>query len=278
MCNDDSLDYLLALGIDFVMTKVLNNIKCFLLDMDGTIHLSGRPIEGAADAVARMRAQAEVYFLTNSTLFSRSDQAQKLRNIGIPCVEDEIYTSATATADYLNEHYKGKRVFVLGTSVLKRELRGLGIKVVEQKPDLVVVSFDNKINFAKLTKTCDFIRGNIPFLATHPDFNYPIYGGYWPDNGANLAFIEACTHKKPFIICGKPYAPMGEGARRRVNCEPHEVAMVGDRIMTDIVLAKNNGFVSILVLTGEATLADHEKSSVKADIILPSINDWDGAC
>jgi len=257
------------------MQKSLKNIKCFLLDMDGTVHLSGKAFPGVREAIGRMRKQARVLFVTNSTLFSRSDQAQKLANMGIQCDEDDIYTSAIATRDYLNQNCQGKKVYVLGTEILKGELKAGGIQVVEDKPDLVVSSFDNTVTFDKLVKTCDFIRAGIPFLATHPDNNYPILGGYWPDAGAKLALIKASTGKDPFVICGKPYKPLGDGVMKLANCKPHEVAMIGDRLMTDVVLAKNNGFVSVLVLTGEATLADHEKSPHKADIILESVAVWD---
>lgn len=245
--------------------------------MDGTVHLSGKPFPGVPEAVQRMRKQAKVLFVTNSTLFSRSDQAKKLANMGITCDEDDIYTSAIATRDYLNTNYPGKTVYVLGTEILKGELTMGGIKVVEDNPDLVVSSFDNTVTFDKLHKTCHFIRNGIPFLATHPDNNYPILGGYWPDAGAKLALIKASTGKDPFVICGKPNKPLGDGVMKMVGCKPHQVAMIGDRLMTDVVLAKNNGFVSVLVLTGEATLEAHEKSPHKADIILSSVAVWDQA-
>ena len=257
------------------MQKSLKNIKCFLLDMDGTVHLSGVAFPGVREAIERMRQQAKVLFVTNSTLFSRSDQAKKLANMGIPCDEDDIYTSAIATRDYLAMNHPGKSVYVLGTEILKGELSAGGIKVVEDNPDLVVSSFDNTVTFDKLVKTCDFIRAGVPFLATHPDNNYPILGGYWPDAGAKLALIKASTGKDPFIVCGKPYKPLGDGVMKMVGCKPHEVAMIGDRLMTDLVLAKNNGFVAVLVLTGEATLADHEACPHKADIILDSVSVWD---
>ena len=243
--------------------------------MDGTVHLSGKAFPGVREAIERMRKQAKVLFVTNSTLYSRSDQARKLANMGIPCDENDIYTSAIATRDYLIQNHPDKTVYVLGTEILKGELRDGGIEVVEDNPDLVVSSFDNTVTFDKLHKTCHFIRTGIPFLATHPDNNYPILGGYWPDAGAKLALIKASTGKDPFIICGKPYKPLGDGVMKLANCKPHEVAMIGDRLMTDIVLAKNNDFVAVLVLTGEATLEDHEKSSHKADIILESIAVWD---
>jgi HAD superfamily hydrolase (TIGR01450 family) len=253
------------------MKKEFENIKCFLLDMDGTIHLSGVVFDGAPDAIDRMRKQGKVFFITNSVWFTRTQQMEKFKNMGIDCTEDEIYTSANATADYLVANFKDKKVYVLGTSVLKQELRAAGVDVVEDAPDLVVVSFDDELNFKNLTKTCDFIRADIPFLSTHPDFNYPIKGGYLPDSGANLALIESCTGKKPFIVCGKPHEPLVSGVMRRVGCEKNEIAMFGDRLMTDIALANMNGLLAVLVLTGEATLQDHETSEFKADVILNSI-------
>ena len=259
------------------MKSKLSEIKCFLLDMDGTVHLSGKAFDGAAEAIERMRKQGRVLFITNSVWFSRESQAEKLRAMGIPADAEDVFTAGVATAEFLKKHHPNKTVYVLGTEVLKNELVNGGIKIISPpvSPDLVVVSFDDKLDFKKLTKTCDFIRAGIPFLVTHPDFNYPIAGGYLPDAGANLALIYACTSKMPFAICGKPHETMGEIIRSVTGCNPAQVAMFGDRLMTDMVFAENNGFVSVLVLSGEATREDLEKSDVKVDVVLRSIAEWD---
>ena len=255
--------------------KNLKKIKCFLLDLDGTIHLSGKVFPGVPEAIRRMRKSARVLFVTNSVWFTREEQAEKLRNMGIDCSRDDIYTGATVAVDYINSGHSGKSVFVLGTRQLKAELRAGGITLTTKKPDLVVVSFDDKLTFARLNRVCDFIRGGVPYYVTHPDLNYPVSGGYLsPDAGGNFLVVRACTGVEPVSIGGKPNEPLARGVLAHMDCQPHEVAMVGDRLMTDIAFANKYGFMSILVLTGEATLADHEKSQWRADLIWDSLADF----
>jgi len=261
--------------------KTMKDIKCFLLDMDGTVHLSGQVFDGAAAAIKRMRAQGRVFFITNSTWFSREEQAIKLQKMGIPATADDVYNAGKATADFLAESFFGKKVFVLGTEALKEEIEKNGLSICRgdlQSPEdvgIAVVSFDPELDFKKLTVVCDLIRAGVPYVVTHPDFNYPIAGGYLPDAGGNLALVRACTGVEPIAVCGKPHKPLAKGVARLVGCKPHEVAMFGDRLMTDIRFANDNGFRAVLVLTGEATKADLEKSDVVADVILDSLADWD---
>ena len=253
----------------------MKEIKCFLLDMDGTIHLSGEVLPGAAAAIERMRAQGEVFFITNNTSVSRKIYIEKLRNMGIACKERDIYTAGNATIDYLHKNYPGKKVFILGTNAFVQEVIDCGIETTEDSPDLVIIAYDTELTYEKLTKTCTFIQKGIPYLATHPDINCPTSTGFIPDVGSFLALIELSTGKKPFIICGKPATPMGDGIRGLGNWDARHIAMFGDRLSTDIALANNNGFLGVLVLTGEATRDDHERSNYKADIILKSLADWD---
>jgi len=242
--------------------------------MDGTIHLSGNVFDGAPEAIARMRQQGKVFFVTNSVWFTRKQQAEKLRKMGIDCTEDEIYTGATVAVDYLNTNFALKRVFVLGTEELVQELIASGVDVVDGDPDVVVVSFDDKLTFDKLVKTCDFIRVGVPYYVTHPDFNYPVKGGYLPDSGANLALVRASTGKEPIAIGGKPNKPLADGILGKLGVAPSEVAMLGDRWMTDIEFENTYGFVSVLVLTGEAKLTDPEAVTIKADVVLNSISEF----
>ena len=255
----------------------LKNIKCFLLDLDGTVYLSGTVLPGAAEAVARMRKQGKVFFVTNNTPDSRSSLVKKLREKGIDSTEDDFYTASNATADYLNYYHPGKKVCFLGTEAFRQEFSRYGIQTTDTDPDLVVVAFDTDLNYKSLAKVCGFIRKGVPYLATHPDINCPTAAGDIPDVGSFLALIEKSTGKSPFIICGKPFWPMADGIKKLINCQPREIAMIGDRLSTDILFAKSNGFVSVLVLTGEIK-SNSIYTNVQPDIVLDSIALWDAEC
>ena len=115
----------------------------------------------------------------------------------------------------------------------------------------------------------------MPYITTHADINCPKEGGMKPDVGSFIALIEKSTGVSPLLVCGKPNRPIGESVERLLGLKPEEIAMVGDRLSTDMQFAVNNGFVSVLVLSGETTLEDYNKSGMKLDVILPSIADWD---
>ena len=116
------------------------------------------------------------------------------------------------------------------------------------------------------------MRAGLPYIATHPDFNCPTETGYAPDIGAIIAFIEASAGRRPDLILGKPYAGIVEEALRLTGLQKDELAMVGDRLYTDIATGKNFGMLSILVLTGEATRADLESSEVQPDLIFERLS------
>lgn len=253
--------------------KTLKNIDCFLLDMDGTVYLGGQLIDGAAEAVARMRQAGRVLFITNNTSVSRDDYAVKLTGMGIRTGVEDIYTAGNATVDYLIRQNRTRRVFLLGTDRLADEFVRSGIELVETEPETVVIGFDTGLTYANLSKTCKFIREGVPFLATHPDFNCPVRDGYIPDVGSFLALIEASTGKRPQAVCGKPDAAMAAGVLARTGAKPDRTAMIGDRLATDMRFAANNGLVGVLVLSGEATREDALASGLKLDYILDSIAD-----
>lgn len=253
----------------------LKQIKCFLLDMDGTVHISGVAIDGAVDAIERMRRSARVLFVTNNTSIGRIDYVHKLAAMGICAEEEDIYTAGNATTDYLVSTNQTKNVFLLGTQKLYNEFVSAGIELVDDNPSIVVIGFDTSLTYENLSRACKFIREGVPFIATHPDINCPVKGGYIPDVGSFLALIKSSTGKEPQIICGKPFTPIGDGIKLRTGVEPCYTAMVGDRLATDMVFAHNNNYVSVLTLTGEATVSDLEKSGLTVDFCIDTIANWD---
>lgn len=252
----------------------LNNIKCFILDMDGTFYLGDRLLPGAMEFIAFLKATGRDYlFLTNNSSRSAAFYADKIRRMGLDDItDDKVFTSGQATAIYLNAQNKGRRVFLVGTPYLRQELEGYGLTIVDDEPDFVVVGFDTTLTYDKLWKACDFIREGVTYIATHPDLNCPVEGGVMPDCGAIIAFIEASTGKQPFIV-GKPYGEIIRCIFEKTGLGPQQLAIVGDRLYTDIQTGINGGITSILVLSGETTVDDLEHSSVKPDYVVDGIGD-----
>ena len=166
----------------------------------------------------------------------------------------------------------GKKAFLLGNDMLRTELEQMGVAIDNARPDYVLIAYDTTLDYAKMTAVCDFVRAGLPYIATHPDFNCPTETGFAPDIGAIIAFIEASTGRRPDLIIGKPYGGIVEEALKATGLQKDELAMVGDRLYTDIATGRNFGILSILVLTGEATLQDVEKSDVKPDLIFDRLS------
>ena len=246
------------------MYKDYADKKVFFLDLDGTVYLSDTLISGAKEAIEALRKQAKVFFLTNNSSKSRDTYAKKLTNLGIPTSREDIITSSGATAYYLKLNGI-KEVSVLGTDGLKDELRENGIDVVKSAKT-AVLGFDTDLNYANLCTFCDLVRGGAKYIATHPDFNCPTKSGFIPDVGSFMALINASTDRSPEVICGKPNAIMAKYALSRAKALPSEAVMIGDRIYTDLKFGADNGISAALVLTGEGTREELEKSGVRADV------------
>jgi len=252
----------------------LKKVRCFLLDMDGTFYLGNRLIEGSLDFIAKLQEEGkEFLFLTNNSSRNAAYYVEKLKRMGCVVEENRVFTSGQATALYLNRTAPGQRVFLLGNEYLASEFREYGIHLVEEDPEQVVVGFDTTLNYDKMTKVCDFIREGLPFIATHPDLNCPTETGFIPDCGAILSFIKASTNRDPDLIVGKPHGEILRGVLERTGMQKEELAMVGDRLYTDIATGVNHGILSILVLTGETRLEDLKASPVQPDMVFDSLKD-----
>lgn len=251
---------------------ILSKIKCFALDMDGTIYLGDRWIDGAPEFLRKIEETGRNYvFLTNNSSKNAAVYVEKLHRMGLDVGEDKIITSGQATIYYLQRHFPDAKVFLLGNQMLQEEFLQAGIILEEEHPDVVVTAFDTSLDYRKMCKVCDHVRAGIPYLATHPDYNCPTENGFIPDAGAIHAFIHASAFRYPDRIIGKPNRDIVDYLCVRVNTEREEIGMVGDRLYTDIAAGRNNGLKSILVLSGEAAMADVRKSDVLPHLIFESV-------
>lgn len=252
----------------------LAGVRCFLLDMDGTFYLGDKLIEGSLDFLAALeRTGRTARFLTNNSSKSAAVYAQKLQRMGVDEKYRDVMTSGHAAAHYCLKRFPGGKCYLLGNPMLAEELTGMGLQLTEDDPDYVLVAFDTTLDYAKMCKVCDYIREGKPYIATHPDYNCPTETGFIPDMGAIMAFIEASTGRKADIILGKPYGGIVEEALERTGFKLEEMAMVGDRLYTDVATGVNHGMIGILVLSGEATMEDVAVSDVKPDLIFGRLSD-----
>lgn len=252
----------------------LAKIKCFLFDMDGTINLGNELIPGMEGFFDKLKAAGkEYYLLTNNSSRSHEHYVQKMNGLGVPVTRENILISSDALTNWMQKNKPGAKLFVLGTPQLLATIEEAGFTLtntLEEGADYVVVGFDQTLTYDRLTTACRLIDKGVPYVATHPDVRCPIEGGeFIPDTGAMLELIKPATGKKPQLIFGKPYKYMVDVVLDKTGYNKEEIAMVGDRLATDIAFGLNNDILSVMVLTGEATMEDVENGSIKPDIILP---------
>ena len=251
--------------------RPLREIRCFLLDMDGTFYLGNRLLPGALDFIALLRQWGiEFLFLTNNSSKKRSQYADKIRRLGLDLSEEQIFTSGEATAIYLAQKKPGAKVFVVGTPALESEFAAHGFKLTDEAPDFVVLGFDTTLTYAKIWKLCDLVREGIPYVATHPDINCPTETGFMPDIGATIEMVAASTGKRPDVVVGKPNIPIVESLVEKTGQPVDRLAMVGDRLYTDIALGQA-GLTTVLVLSGETQRADLESSPFRPDYVVQDL-------
>ncbi len=241
--------------------------------MDGTLYLSDRLLPGAMELIQELRRREfPHYFLTNNSSRSRKDYVQKLNALGLPADPEQIISSGEATALYLKQRTPGARIYLVGTPSLEEEFESHGFTLTVDDPQYAVLGFDTTLTYAKLATFCNLVRLGLPYIATHPDINCPVDGGFIPDIGAMMALIEASTGRGPDIIIGKPHPPIVEAIAEKTGYAVEQIAIVGDRLYTDIALGQA-GLATILVLSGETTEEDLRDSLHQPDLVLHSVAD-----
>lgn len=258
----------------------MNNLKqvtVYLLDMDGTIYLGDELIDGSKDFLKALKNKGKRYiFLTNNSSKNKHTYVEKLNNLGIDAREEEVFTSGEATTMYLSKLKPGAKIYLLGTPALEEEFQRAGF-ILEQNRnkdiDYVVLGFDTTLTYEKLWAACEYVSEGVEYIATHPDFNCPLPNDkFMPDAGAMAALIEASTGKTPLVI-GKPNKEVVESIASKYNLSKENMAMVGDRLYTDIKTGINAGITSILVYSGETKAEDYRDSEIRADYVFNSVKD-----
>jgi 4-nitrophenyl phosphatase len=229
----------------------LRQIRCFLLDMDGTVYLGDHLLPGASAFLHLLDENHIRYlFLTNNSSKSKKEYSAKFQRLGLDISEESIYTSGEATAIYLANQKPGARVYLVGTPALEDEFVRHGFILSDNQPDFAVLGFDTTLTYNKIWRLCDLIVAGVPYIATHPDINCPTETGFMPDIGAMIEMIAASTGKRPDVIIGKPNSPIASSVADKLNLPVEAICMVGDRLYTDIALGQS-GMMTVLVLGGE---------------------------
>jgi NagD protein len=256
----------------------LQGIRHLALDMDGTIYKGGTLFPFTRSFLAAMRGCGIGYtFLTNNPSKSSADYLGHLARLGIPATSDELYTSAQATLDWLQANHPDKRrLFVLGTPSMLSQFTAAGYTLTREEagdePDAVVVGFDLSLSYARVCRAAWWIQQRKLYVATNPDWVCPTdQPTVLVDCGAICAMLEKATGRAPDRVFGKPDPSMLDGIRARHGLRADQIAMVGDRIYTDVLMARRAGALGVLVLTGEATAADAAQAAEPPDLMLPSL-------
>lgn len=250
----------------------LRERRHWFLDLDGTTYLGERLLPGTADLLAWLRSRRVGYtFLTNNSSRDAGSYVRKLRDLGLPIPADAVMTSGAATAAHLAETRPDARVFLLGTDAFAAECEAHGVQLHDRKPDTVVLGFDPHLSYERLTKAVRLLRGDMRYLASHPDVLCPSADGPIPDAGAVIELIAACTGRRPQRIIGKPAVTFLQYAASRAGIDPATAVMVGDRVETDIEMARAFGIPSVLVLTGVTSEADPRAHEGSDTLVTPDL-------
>jgi len=257
--------------------KTIRDIRCFLLDMDGTIYLGNKLIKGADKFIETLiNSKREFFFFTNNSSKNPEKYRNKLAKMGIKIQENRIITSGDVTIDYLKQERDNPLVYLVGTPSLEEQFIRNGITLttnISEKIDYLVVSFDTTLNYQKLWDAHDLILKGIRYVATNPDYVCPLAGGKtMPDCGSIISLLKTSTGREPYVI-GKPNSIMLDYIEKRTGLKRNDIAMVGDRLYTDIQTAINAGIISILVLSGETRKEDLNEFEGKIDFIINSIEE-----
>jgi NagD protein len=248
-------------------------ITSWLTDMDGVLVHEGFPIPGAPEFIQALRdANRPFLVLTNNSMFTPRDLAARLASSGIDLPEENIWTSALATAEFLKRQVPDGSAFVVGEAGLTTALHEMGYTLTDSDPDYVVLGETRSYSFEAITRAIRLINGGARFIATNPDTTGPSLEGPLPATGAVARLIEAATGRAPYYV-GKPNPILFRTALNRLGAHSETTAMIGDRMDTDVVGGIEAGMRTFLVLTGVTTPAEVETYPFRPSTVVDSVAD-----
>jgi NagD protein len=248
-------------------------IRSWLMDMDGVLVHEEQAIPGASEFLDALRERAIPFLvLTNNSIYTRRDLAARLRTSGLSVPEEAIWTSALATARFLEDQRPGGSAFAIGEAGLTTALHEAGYTLTERDPDYVLLGETRTYSFEHITRAIRLILGGARFIATNPDPTGPAPGGPLPATGSVAALISRATGVAPYYV-GKPNPLMMRSALNAIEAHSETTAMIGDRMDTDVVSGLEAGLETILVLSGVTTRDEAERFPYRALRIVDSVAD-----
>jgi len=248
-------------------------IRSWLMDMDGVLVREEQPIPGAAEFLTRLRERGLPFLvLTNNSMYTRRDLAARLAASGLEVPEESIWTSALATADFLDSQRPQGTAFAIGEAGLQTALHQIGYTLTERAPDYVVLGETRTYSFERISQAIRLIAAGARFIATNPDPTGPTPDGPLPATGSVAALISRATGVAPYFV-GKPNPLMMRSALNAIDAHSETTAMVGDRMDTDVVSGLEAGMHTVLVLTGSTLRAEAEAFPYRPSRIVESIAD-----
>ncbi len=260
----------------------LQKIRCFVLDMDGTIYLSSRLFPFTIPFLKKLGETGRSYcFFTNNSTKHQQDYLDKLSGMGIPVTESQVFLSTQVILEEMQRLHMEDSFFIVGTPNLVEAFRRAGLRVFNPEeeapgtmPDVVILGFDTTLTYERISLACKYLRHGSAYYGVNMDYNCPVDDNgvldYIPDCGSIAKLVERSTGRFPDFY-GKPSRHALDYIIRHTGFKEEEIAVVGDRIYTDIAIANGTKALSIMVLTGETQLEDLEKYDFRPDIILPSL-------
>ncbi|MEA2201364.1 MAG: 5-nucleotidase [Solirubrobacteraceae bacterium] len=249
------------------------DIHSWLIDMDGVLVREEQPIPGAERFIARLRERGTPFLvLTNNSIYTRRDLAARLTASGLDVPEEAIWTSALATARFLEDQRPRGTAFVIGEAGLTTALHDAGYTLTERAPDYVVLGETRTYSFERITRAIRLIVDGARFIATNPDPIGPTADGPLPATGSVAALISHASGVDPYFV-GKPNPLMMRSALNAIDAHSETAAMIGDRMDTDVVSGLEAGMETILVLSGVTTREDAERYPYRASRIVESVAD-----
>ena len=248
-------------------------IHSWLMDMDGVLVHEEQMIPGADRFLTSLRERGAPFLvLTNNSIYTRRDLAARLRTSGLDVPEESIWTSALATASFLQDQRPGGSAFVIGEAGLTTALHEAGYTLTEREPDYVVLGETRTYSFERITAAIRLIVSGARFIATNPDATGPSPDGPLPATGLVAALISRATGVDPYYV-GKPNPLMMRSALNAIDAHSETTAMIGDRMDTDVVSGLEAGLETILVLTGISTRESAERYPYRPSRIVDSVAD-----
>ncbi|TXT62555.1 MAG: Acid sugar phosphatase [Promethearchaeota archaeon] len=251
--------------------SILKEKQVFFFDLDGTVYLGNKVFDGVLELIHLLEKREDIqfFFLSNNSSRSTSDYLTKLDKYGLSVDENHIILSQHPTIDYLKKE-GFKKLFLMGTTSLKKEFEKKGFQLTEEEPEILVLGFDQELTYERLVRASYFLQDGIPYIATHLDNRCPTEKGYIPDAGGIAALLNKTVDRMPRVF-GKPNKEMLLFKLNNLQISPDKAVMFGDRLYTDIKMGLNAEVTTCCVLSGESSLNMIKKSESQPDLIIEGI-------